>query len=732
MQSSILRTTFFTWFTATTLALGAETTKEPAREPEQPAVESFEIKPQPLAIKPGDPMSARALVTNPAVLPGALTWTIETRQHRGALVCMAVSPDGKQLATGGVDGAIRIWNLADGQLLRVLVGHNSYVHSLSWSPDGKTLASGGGWDATIRLWNATSGMPLRVFKSPKGYVGRVAWASNGAKLLATGDHSGWLWLWDVRANSEKVLLEVGQDVLSVDWSADSQHFAVTITAGTVTIVDSANIKNNQFVDDPATVHYCVRWSPDGKKLFVGSAAQSIIYEMPGGETLQTLKTMGYIAAWSPDGKQICTANTGGAATLWEVETGKLLKTFVSAGTEFIWHKAVQSSSGGSASSDTGVLLARGVSGVTAWRPSAAAELFYHSLARILPPTWTPGKPIVRGVGTNTLSLWDSTTAKRIAVLEGHTAIVSAISWTRDGKTLASASYDGTVRLWDGATGKLLQTLKEHNKPVYCLAWSLDGKTLASGGADFMVRLWSLSGKPLGTLEGHKGNVTALTWSPRGNLLASGSYDTKVRLWNPDKQQMQLEINAGQPVLSLAFNGDGSVLAGGVATLSLRFWQPGNGQLLTKDDARYNTAPRGVTSMSWSPDGSALLLASNHNHGMWLWAWREPKMVHGVSLLAASSYVVFSTGAQMMVAGCHDGMTRFLDSATAGIRGVILDEGDHLVLISASGNFRLDKAFEPEFLFILQTEKEQEMVSVADFAERYHWKNVPTAVKFSGK
>jgi WD40 repeat protein len=196
--------------------------------------------------------------------------------------------------------------------------------------------------------------------------------------------------------------------------------------------------------------------------------------------------------------------------------------------------------------------------------------------------------------------------------------------------------------------------------------------------------------------------------------------------------MQLQISAGQPVLSLSFNPDGSVLAGGVATLSLRFWQPANGQLLTQDDARYNTAPRGITSMSWSPDGSALLLASNYNHGMWLWAWREPKMLHAVSLLTPSSYVTFSQGAQMMVAGCQDGMARFWDSVSAEIRGVILDEGDHLVLISAAGNYRIDKAYVPEFVFILQTETEQEMVSVPDFAERYHWKNSPALVKFSGR
>jgi WD40 repeat protein len=468
-------------------------------------------------------------------------------------------------------------------------------------------------------------------------------------------------------------------------------------------------------------------------LFVGSATQSVIFELPAYKPLQTLAVMGYTAAWSPDGKQLCSANSSGAATLWDAETGKSLATFVTSGTELHWNRAAPASSGGSSSGGAaGRLVSRGTTDVSGWQPAAAAQQFNYTLARTLPPVWTPNKPIVRGVGTPTLSIWDSATAKKISTLTGHTAAVSAVAWSRDGRTLASASYDKTVRLWEVSTGKLFHTLKDHDQPVYCLAWSPDGKVLASGGADNLVRLWHVLGKPLGTLGGHAGPVTALAWSPRGNLLASGSSDTKVCLWNPDKQHMQLLISAGQPVLSLSFNPDGSILAGGVASLSLRFWQPGNGQLLTQDDARYNTAPRGISSMAWSPDGSALLLASNYSHGMWLWDWREPKVLHAISLLTPSSYVAFTPGAQMMVSGCQDGMARFWDTSSATIRGVILDEADHLVLISATGNYRLDKAYEPEFVFVLQTEKGQEMLSVADFADRYHWKNVPTAVKFSGK
>ncbi|HEY5312834.1 MAG TPA: hypothetical protein VIK18_09955, partial [Pirellulales bacterium] len=234
------------------------------------------IKPEPLGLEPGKPLSARALVPQPPRLPGAISWTIDTRQHRGSLISMAVSPDGKQVATGGLDGVIRIWEAISGKLVRMLEGHDSYVYSLSWSPDGDTLASAGSWDATIRLWDAHTGMPLRKFKTPKGYAGRVAWSPDGTRLLASGDHSGWLWLWTAATDTGVIVLETGQDVLSIDWSPEGDRVAASIVQGPVTVVDVSSHKTTDAVGEPTTVHYCVRWSPDGKTLLVGDAAQTML------------------------------------------------------------------------------------------------------------------------------------------------------------------------------------------------------------------------------------------------------------------------------------------------------------------------------------------------------------------------------------------------------------------------------------------------------------------------
>ncbi|ULB47255.1 trypsin-like peptidase domain-containing protein, partial [Limnospira fusiformis KN01] len=122
-----------------------------------------------------------------------------------------------------------------------------------------------------------------------------------------------------------------------------------------------------------------------------------------------------------------------------------------------------------------------------------------------------------------ICLWDLSAGQFLRQLTGHTNSVLSVSFSPDGQTLASGSWDKTVRLWDVPTGRELRQLTGHTNSVLSVSFSPDGQTLASGSYDKTVRLWDVpTGRELRQLTGHTNSVLSVSFSPDGQTLASGS------------------------------------------------------------------------------------------------------------------------------------------------------------------------------------------------------------------
>ncbi|GAB4413845.1 MAG: hypothetical protein Kow00106_08760 [Anaerolineae bacterium] len=160
---------------------------------------------------------------------------------------------------------------------------------------------------------------------------------------------------------------------------------------------------------------------------------------------------------------------------------------------------------------------------------------------------------------------------------GHTASVTAVGWSPDGATIASASADMTLRLWDAVSGALLTTLDDHEDSLTALAWSPDGQTLASASWDKTVRLWHLGDGPQQakaavTIQGLAQYATALAWSPDGAALVTGGRDGSVRLWHAADGKPWADLGAhSADVRTIAWSPDGMRLVTGGLDGTVRLW-----------------------------------------------------------------------------------------------------------------------------------------------------------------
>ncbi|MFE0799313.1 AAA family ATPase [Streptomyces sp. NPDC058812] len=327
----------------------------------------------------------------------------------------------------------------------------------------------------------------------------------------------------------------------------------------------------------------------------------------------------------------------------------------------------------------------------------ATPLLGHTGAVYLTSFSPDGQTLATASYDRTVRLWDVSDPARPEPLgeplTGHTSWVSSAVFSPDGRTLASASDDGTIRLWDisdlSRPRPLGAPLTGHGGTVYLLAFSPDGRTLASAHDDHAVRLWDVADprrpKALDTLTGSSAAVRSVAFSPDGRTLASGGDDETVRLWNVTDPGAATPI--GEPLVghtglvhSVAFSPDGRTLASGSADDTVRLWDVAD----PRDAARIGSPLTGHTGPIWSvafsPDGD-MLAASSADSTASLWNVSDPAYPSQIGMpLAGSSGEMYALGFS------PDGRTLATGSGDSKVRLWSLPTSD---MIGRSGAFRPD-------------------------------------------
>ena len=549
------------------------------------------VENSPASNEPPAPPTARLLVANSSPIEGVHFWSIETAQPRGRVWALDFSPDGKSLASGGDDGVVRIWNVETGKLRSVLLAHGGQSMKIRWSPDGKHLASFSQnqlQGPPLTIWNVESGKIVQEIATAD-----FAWSPDSQRIaVAAVNEQGFpvLSLWSLAARApERTIPGLNSEVTAAAWSPDGRWLAMGADNGAVRVCSSAD----------------------------GAEAANL----PGHEV-----RVGAVS-FSPDGRMLLSQTAYGLAIVWNCEDWSPLwqKTVAAHRPGVSWNRV---SGQGFLAEDYAAVarydFASGQSTKIAEGPRDVDSLAVSPNGDVFACAWLPSIIELRHALDGALQ----------RALCGHGELVQSLAWSPDDKQLVvgATAFGGqsTVRVWDLEllSSSLLATADEG---VQAVDTSSLGELATYGHRE--LEIWDLlSGSRTARIDwlqgAQKGQPRAVAFAHDGVRIALGMTEGMVEIWRLDTRSRDRQFSdLGGYVECLQWSPDDTLLAMGGDNVPARVVAPETGETVLS-----STNP-GLSRVAWAPDGSELLLPSSRVPGGWMrWNREDGQLQQWAELL----------------------------------------------------------------------------------------------------
>jgi WD40 repeat protein len=516
---------------------------------------------------------------------------------------VAFSPDGKWFATGGEDGKVIIWNVAN-LAKEVVLNQPGKVIAVAFSIDGRLLASASHESepnkGRILLLSVGDWRKTREFSATVPNYGVLRFKPRTNHLVSSGRQT-----WDV---------ETGRELPSdlpyrVNWMATAPDNRGIIMMGSGNNVQYFNLTDHKVTEYPG-VHQdhgrAAAFSPGGKYLATGSD-DVVLWNAATMTKLARLKydSIVWNVSFSPDGHWLVSTHGDGAIMIWDVEDRNQVASLNG-------HSgpvgAVAWASNGkqiaSASEDRSVVIWNAETGqkesvllgansrLTGVAISKDAELISTSSFEREIAIWERGqKSSVYDAGRTTYCVafspdkrWIATTTAVFDVSDGHLIVdfyrigpngrgqMYGVAFSDDGRWLVGVSPYGFLSLFETATWRLVNKIPIDSQ-LTTVSFSPDSKHFVTGEDEGVVRLWEVDPLRQVALVGrHSSRVKSVAFSPNGREVCSAGDDQTIALWDVNARRLITKIGThARPVLAVAFSPDGKRIASGEHDSSVRVY-----------------------------------------------------------------------------------------------------------------------------------------------------------------